>query len=57
MYKQPEWFTAEIKDACLKRDFYQKKQDFRNYRIWHNKCKNLFQISKINHVERAVEDK
>ncbi|KAK6166965.1 hypothetical protein SNE40_022161 [Patella caerulea] len=55
-YKQPEWFNSEINKARKTRDFYKRKNDHINYRLWRNTTKNLITSSKSKYIKTAIQE-
>ena len=44
--KKSAWLTGEITAAQKNRDYYHKKQDWENFKLWRNKTKSLIRIAK-----------
>ena len=53
--KNPEWLTPEIRHARQKRDYFHKKKDFTNYKIWRNKCTSLINMTKQSFYKTSIE--
>ena len=52
---QPKWHSKEIAQLRFRRDFYHKKKDFVNFKIYRNKLTSLLRSSKKDYFEKAVE--
>ena len=50
------WLTEEITLAQKNREFYHKKQDWENFRLWRNKTKSLIRTAKNAFFENAVNE-
>ena len=44
--KTSAWITEEIAAAQINRDYYHKKQDWKNFKIWRNKTESLIRTTK-----------
>ena len=44
--KKSAWLTEEITAAHKNRNYYHKKQDWENFKLWRNKTKNLIRTAK-----------
>ena len=53
---QPNWFSAEIAEACKKRDYFHKKQDMDNFKFWRNNVKILIANSKQQYYAQNIND-
>ncbi|CAC5389868.1 unnamed protein product [Mytilus coruscus] len=53
---QPDRLTDEVKDAQKKRNYYQSKRDWKNFRYWRNKCTKLIEKSKQSYFKQAIEN-
>ena len=51
---QPNWFNEEIAEACKKRDYFHKKQDMGNFRVWRNNVKTLIVNSKRQYYAKNI---
>ena len=54
--KKSAWLAEEITTAQKNRDYYHKKQDRRNFKLWCNKTKSLIRIAKKAFFENAVNE-
>ena len=53
---KPAWLNEEITIAQRKRDYYHKKQDWKNYKHWRNCTKNRIRNAKRNFFENAINE-
>ncbi|KAK3103380.1 hypothetical protein FSP39_018833 [Pinctada imbricata] len=53
---KPTWLTPEINEARHKRDYFHKKLDFDNYKIWRNKVTTLIIKAKENYFSKAINE-
>ena len=53
---KPTWLTKEITAAQKNRDYYHEKQDWENFKLWHNKTKNLIRTAKTAFFENAINE-
>ena len=54
--KKSTWLTEEITAAQKIRDYYHKKQDWENFKLWRNKTKSLIRTAKKAYFENAVNE-
>ena len=52
--KKSAWLTEEITAAQKNRDYYHKKQDWENFKVWRNKTKSLIRTAKKAFFENAI---
>ena len=52
---QPKWLSNEIASLRSKRDFYHKKKDFDNYKLFRNKLTSKLRSCKTEYFSKAVE--
>jgi hypothetical protein len=52
--QQNEWINDEIRESIRKRDFYHKKKDMCNYRLWRNNVKYLVETSKPKYYTNII---
>ena len=50
------WLNEEITTAQKNRDFYHKKQDWENFKLWRNKTKSLIRTAKKALFENAINE-
>ena len=53
---QPNWFNEEIADASKKRDYFHKRKDMGNFRLWRNNVKTLIVNSKRQYYDKNITD-
>ena len=51
------WLTKEITNAQQNRNYYHKKQDLKNFKLWRNKTKDLIHTAKKGFFENAINEK
>ena len=54
--KQSAWLTEEVTAAQNNRDYYHKKQDWENFKLWRNKTKSLIRTVKTAFFENAINE-
>ena len=54
--KKSAWLTEEITAAQKNRDYYHKKQDWENFKLWRNKTKSLIRTAKKAFFENAINE-
>ena len=54
--KKSAWLTEEITAAQKNRDYYHKKQDWENFKVWRNKTKSLIRTAKKAFFENAINE-
>ena len=52
--QQNKWMNDEIRESIRKRDFYHKKKDMCNYRLWRNNVKYLVETSKPKYYTNII---
>ena len=50
------WLTDEITAAQKNMDYYYKKQDWENFKLWRNKTKSLIRAAKKAFFENAMNE-
>ncbi|KAK3098946.1 hypothetical protein FSP39_024557 [Pinctada imbricata] len=53
---KPKWLTPDINEARFKRDYFHKKKDTQNYKIWRNKVLELIRRAKMDYYSVAIEN-
>ena len=53
---KPVWLTEEITNAQQNRNYYHKKQDWNNFKLWRNKTKDLIRSAKKGSFENAINE-
>ena len=53
---QPNWFNEEIAEAGKHRDYFHKRKDMANHRLWRNKTKSLISNSKIQIYSHSIKE-
>ena len=54
--KKSAWLTEEITVAQKNRDYYHKKHDWENFKLWRNKKKNLIRTAKKAFFENVINE-
>ena len=54
--KKSAWLTEKITAAQKNRDYYHKKQDWENFKLWRNKTKSLIRTAKKAFFENAINE-
>ena len=53
---KPSWISPEINDARHMRDFYHKKKDTENFKLWRNKVTDLIRSAKEQYYQSAIDE-
>ena len=53
---QPDWINADILQAIKTRNYFHKKEDFVNYRIWRNRVKIMVNDAKTTYYSETINN-